>query len=130
MKVFLALIPLMLIVSGCIDSGSTDYFAGQLEGSSSRDAEISGLKSDLKIQTKAMKGLTKELERKTDVTKDALENEKDLFSLLNEYNDRLEEIELTVTHMDGNVQVAIQDLNKSLLDGFQDINSIIIDLNS
>jgi len=130
MKVFLALIPLMLILSGCIDSGSADYFAGQLEGSGSRNAEISDLKSDLKIQTKAMRDLTKELDRKTEVTRDALNNQSDSFSIMNEYNDRLEALELVIKHMDGNVHAGIQDLNKSMLDGFQDLNELIRDLNS
>ena len=130
MKVFLALIPLMLILSGCIDSGSADYFAGQLEGSGSRNAEISDLKRDLKIQSNAMKDITKELERKTEVTRDALNNQSESFSIMNKYNDRLEALELVIKHMDLNINVAIQDLNKSMLDGFQDINESFRDLNS
>ena len=129
MKVLLVLIPLILILSGCVDNTSVDYLTGQAAGASSKNAEIKELQTAIKLQVREIRGLTKELERKTDVTREALENEKESLSIINENNKRLEAIELSLEYLDGNVSSKIEDLNTTLERGFTDLNRSISELN-
>ena len=129
MKAIVLLIPLMLILSGCVDNLSPDYLAGQADGAAGKKAQIDQLKDSVKLQAREVKGLNEELERKTEVTRDALANESESLSILRENNDRLAAIEKALGYLDSNINLRIDDLNTSIREGIKDLNLSIYDLN-
>ncbi len=103
--------------------------AGQADGAAGKKAQIDQLKDSVKLQAREVKGLNEELERKTEVTRDALANESESLSILRENNDRLAAIEKALGYLDSNINLRIDDLNTSIREGIKDLNLSIYDLN-
>ena len=129
MKWILLLIPLMLVLAGCIDTEGTDYNLGYNAGANSKSGEIGELKDEVKDIEKDIKWFKKEFERKSDVTREALGNEADLIHEVGVYNERLEAVEVAIENLDVNINQRITDMNKSINQGYFDLNVSIQDLN-
>lgn len=125
MKWLAVLVPVLVLFSGCVDESSVDYSWGFNAGKSSRNTEVDGLENEIRVLEKSNRVLEKELERKTRVTREALENESRFLGLLKENSEELGELVRVVEALDGNVSQRISDLNE----GIWDLNVSLADLN-
>ena len=129
MKWIVLLIPLLLVLSGCISEDDINYQSGFGAGVGSKSDEIRGLDGEIKVLNKDIKWFKKELERKSDVTGKALGNEAEFISELGVNNERLQALETAVENLEGNVNKRISDMNSSVNQGLVDLNVLIYDLN-
>ena len=130
MKVIIPLIVLSLILfSGCIDDENINYASGFNDGKAEVRGEVTTCKNEIKLQLKEINNLSKELERKTEVTTTALNNEAKLIYEVGEYNDKLDALYSIVDEFRKDNSDRINDLNTVAIDNFEDLNKLISDLN-